>query len=277
MADEAKALATLRDTDPDRYLATLYAPAGKRDDLVTLYLFNAEIAAIRDRIHEPMPGEIRLQWWRDAIAAGDAGGHPLATALLDVIDRHGLARHAFDRMLEARIVDLYDDPMPTRGDLEGYLGDTASTLIQLAALVLDREAAPSFAEAAGHGGCAQGIAGLLRLLPRHRARGQCYLPADILGSVGASSVSIVSGSDREATGRAVAAAVSLGHEHWQRFATAARGMPQSLRPAFLPLAPVPAHLDRAAMLGARAAERPAEISAVRRHVALLRRAMRGWG
>lgn len=277
MADDAKALAALRDTDPDRYLAALYAPAGKRADLATLYLFNAEIASVRDRIHEPMPGEIRLQWWRDAIATGDAGGHPLATELLGVIDRHGLARHAFDRMLEARIFDLYDDPMPTRGDLEGYLGDTASTLIQLTALVLDRDAAPSFAEAAGHGGCAQGIAGILRLLPRNRARGQCYLPADMLGSVGADAAAIVSADDRQAAGRAVVAAVSLGQEHWQRFVIAARGMPQVLRPAFLPLAPVPAYLAGAAALGARAVDRPADISAVRRHFMLLRRAMRGWG
>lgn len=277
MDAEASALRTLRDVDADRYLATLYAPADRRGDLATLHLFNAEIAAIRDRIHEPLPGEIRIQWWRDAIATGDAGGHPLATALLGVIDRHRLPGHAFDRMLEARVFDLYDDPMPTRADLEGYLGDTASALIQLAALVLDRDAAPAFAEAAGHGGCAQGIAGILRLLPRHRARGQCYLPADMLGAVGADPASIVSASDRAAAGRAVAAAVSLGREHWQRFATAARGMPQALRPAFLPLAPVPAYLDAAASPGGRAIDRPAGISALRRHAAILRRAMRGWG
>ena len=43
----------------------------------------------------------------------------------------------FDDYLEARIFDLYDDPMPTRADLEGYCGETASALIQLAAMVLD--------------------------------------------------------------------------------------------------------------------------------------------
>jgi len=28
------------------------------------YAFNAEVAAIRDRISQALPGEIRLQWWR---------------------------------------------------------------------------------------------------------------------------------------------------------------------------------------------------------------------
>ncbi|MBE0693679.1 MAG: phytoene/squalene synthase family protein, partial [Aquamicrobium sp.] len=42
----------LRRSDPDRYLSTLYAPQPVRGDLETLYRFNAEIAAIRDRIRE---------------------------------------------------------------------------------------------------------------------------------------------------------------------------------------------------------------------------------
>ena len=49
----------------------------------------------------------------------------------------------FDDYLEARIFDLYDDPMPGRAELEGYCGETASALIQLAALILDAGAAPA--------------------------------------------------------------------------------------------------------------------------------------
>ena len=109
--------------------------------------------AIRDRIHEALPGEIRLQWWRDAIAATTRRGigHPVAEALLATIGRHSLPKPAFDDYLEARIFDLYDDPMPSRTDLEGYCGETASALIQLAAMVLDPAEAPRFAELAGQG------------------------------------------------------------------------------------------------------------------------------
>ncbi|MBW7947531.1 MAG: squalene/phytoene synthase family protein, partial [Sphingomonadaceae bacterium] len=129
----------LRRSDPDRYLSTLYAPLPLRGTLDVLYRFNAEIASIRDRIREPLPGEVRIQWWRDVLAAGRAaaGGYPLAEALHDVIGRHTLPLDAFDRYLEARIFDLYDDPMPSRADLEGYCGETASAVIQLAALMLE--------------------------------------------------------------------------------------------------------------------------------------------
>lgn len=271
-------LSALRQGDPDRYLSTLYAPADKRAALAVLYGFNAEIAGIRDRIHEPLPGEIRIQWWRDALAgkAEGAGASPLAAALLEVIDRFGLPRDAFDRYLEARIFDLYDDPMPSRTDLEGYCGDTASALIQLAAMVLEPDAAPSYAEAAGHAGCAQAIAGLLRLLPIHLRRGQCYIPGDLLAAAGTSPQALVSGEDRPAALRAVAAMVALGREHDAGFARAARAMPAALRPAFLPAGLARACLDRIATAPQAALDRGVDIGAIRRHWLFLRHASRGW-
>lgn len=269
----------LRGSDPDRYLSTLYAPQTVRPDLDALYLFNAEIASIRDRIREPLPGEVRIQWWRDMLAAGRpaAGGYPLAESLLDAIERRDLPADAFDRYLEARIFDLYDDPMPTRADLEGYCGETASALIQLAALVLDRAAAPAFAAAAGHAGCAQAIAGLVRLMPLHRARGQCYVPGDILAAVGATREDIVGSAEGEPARRALAAFIELGREHAARFAEAAKGMPAALRPAFLPASLAAPYLARAAAAGTEPLRRTIDISPLGRHWVLLRRAVRGWG
>ena len=124
VTDPAKTVIDMvRGADHDRYLSALYAPAEKRDALLALYAFNAEIAGVRDRIREALPGEVRLQWWRDIIAsdAADAGaGHPLAEVLVAAIRRHDLPRQAFDNYLEARVFDLYDDPMPSRTDLECY-------------------------------------------------------------------------------------------------------------------------------------------------------------
>src|ERR1700754_2124493 len=98
---------------------------------------------------------------------------------MDAIRQYGLPRAAFQNYLDARIFDLYDDPMPSRGDLEGYCGETAAAMIQLSAIILDPATAPGHAELAGRAGCAQAITGLVRLVPLHRARGQCYIPKDI--------------------------------------------------------------------------------------------------
>lgn len=266
----------VREADPDRYLSVLYAPDDKRGDLFTLHAFDIETAAIRARIREPMAGEIRLQWWRDAIAAADGQGSPLADALIDMMARRNLPRTAFDGLLQARVFDLYDDPMPSRGDLEGYLGETAAAPMQLAAMILDRDAALGVAEACGHGGCALGIARLLRLLPHHRARGQCYVPAELLAAAGTSRDRFVSVEPGPEEVTAIRAMSALGREHLAAFRDRARGLPVFLRPAFLPIAPAASCFDRVEANPQAALTRPADISVLRRHWLLLRHAMRGW-
>jgi len=265
--------------DHDRYLTALYAPAEKRDALFSLYAFNAEIAGIRDRIHEALPGEVRLQWWRDLIAVDNddaAIGHPVADALKATISAHRLPKLAFDNMLEARIFDLYDDPMPSRTDLEGYCGETAAALIQLAAMVLDPVEAPRFAELAGRAGCAQAMTGLLLLLPLHRKRGQCFVPAEILAAAGSTPEEFVASDGGPGAQRAVAALIALAREHLSAFERGAAALPVALHPAFLPLALSRAYLDR--MEGSRQSplDGVARLSALRRHWLLLRRASKGW-
>jgi phytoene synthase len=278
MTDDAHLAGLLRETDRERYLTALYAPPDKRDALIALYAFNAEVAAIRDKIHEPMAGEIRLQWWRDALVAG-AGmhtGNPIADALHDVIQEYQLPRSAFDGLLAARIFDLYDDPMPDAITLEGYCGETASTIIQLAALILDRDGASEWSDAAGHAGCAQAMTGLLRLLPLHRARGQCFLSAELLAAAGTSPQELIAGVNREGAARAVLAMTALAREHFDAFEGHARGLPHTLRPAFLPLATVPACLRAIAAHPERAVDQMAGISAPRAQLAIVYRALRGW-
>ena len=275
---DASAVAALRNADPDCYLTTLYAPPDRRAALQALFAFNAEIAGIRDRISQPLPGEIRLQWWRDLIDAENpeaAAGHPVAEALLAVIRDRGLPRAAFANYLEARIFDLYDDPMPTRQDLEGYCGETAAVLIQLAAMILDAGAAPAHAELAGRAGCAQAITGLIRLMPLHRARGQCYVPRDILAAVGSSPEAFVKDSG-DAEVRAVQAMGALAREHLSAFDAGSGALPDALRPAFLPLALTGAYLDRLAGREAAALTQGVDITAVRKHWLMFRRATRGW-
>ena len=271
--NEAHCLALLREADRDRYLSVLYAPEDKRGGLAALYAFNAEVARIRDLVHKPLPGEVRLQWWRDLIngeARGSADAHPVAAALVETIDKYELPRSAFDNYCEARIFDLYDDPMPSRNDLEGYCGETASAIIQLAGFILDRDAAQAQSETAGHAGVAQATTGLLRLLPIHRRRGQLYVPADMLASVGVTREAFFANDDPSAFERVASVMLALAREHLAIFDKARATLPKSLAPAFLPMAIVPAYLKAIERLGGRAAERTADISAIRKQWLMLR-------
>ncbi|QND53165.1 phytoene/squalene synthase family protein [Phyllobacterium sp. 628] len=276
-ANETHCLQLLRDADPDRYLSVLYAPEGKRGGLAALYAFNVEIARIRDLIHDPLPGEVRLQWWRDLIAGtehGEVSGNPVAAALLEAIKTYNLPRAAFDNYCEARIFDFYDDPMPSRNDLEGYCGETAAALIQLASLILDAEKAPAYADVAGHAGVAQAVTGLLRLLPLHRRRGQVYVPADILAAVGCSSEMLLEGSDKTAIKRAVDAMIALSEDHLGKYEAAAKALPAALRPAYLPVGLTRIYLNKLKVGGFDAANEILNISPLRRQWAMLRASMR---
>ena len=255
--NHAHCLAVLRDTDRDRYLACLLAPAQKRGSLAALYAFHAEIARVRDVAREALAGEIRLQWWRDLLeggADGDAMANPIAAGITACIAEHRLPVAVLTDMIEARIFDVYNDPMESRAAFEGYAGETASALIQLASLILDPENAPRSANAAGHAGVAQAVAGALLMLPIHRRRGQVYLPADLLAATGLTPDALLGGGDRPAAARAVEAFVGLGREHLAKARTAG-GISAANRPAFLPVALVSHVLDAAEKAGASALDR----------------------
>ncbi|THK40155.1 phytoene/squalene synthase family protein [Ensifer sp. MPMI2T] len=255
---DTQILATLRDTDRDRYLACLLSPPEKRRSLAALYAFYAEIAGVRDLIHEPLPGEIRLQWWRDILSneQWSGEGNPLAEALLECIREHRLPVAVLENMIDARIFDLYDDPMQDRPALEGYAGETASALIQLSSLILDPSNAAKSAEAAGHAGVAQTIAGLLLLLPTHQRRGQVYLPADLLRATGLDRETFLAANDREAIGRAIHAFCGLGRDHLAKARQGIGSISSANFFAFAPVALAEPVFDRAENAGARLLQQP---------------------
>ena len=102
----------VRRHDRDRYQTALFAPADRREALFALYAFNYEIARVRESVTQPMLGQIRLQWWREIVAAAFEGGPPrahyVAGPLAAVITSFGLTRGHFDRMIDTREEDLAD-------------------------------------------------------------------------------------------------------------------------------------------------------------------------
>src|SRR6185503_2321174 len=205
----------VRSGDKNRFLATLFAPQKYRRALMALYAFNLEVARTRELAREPMPGEIRLQWWRDALGGagrGDVGAHPVAAALRDVVVRYRLPPRMLDELIDARAFDLYDEPMASLSDLERYATQTSSTLIELAGRILCDGRDPAGSDLARYAGVAYAIAGLLRALPIHAARNQLYLPTELLDRYRVEAKDVLAGND--STGlRAVLAELRLRARH----------------------------------------------------------------
>jgi 15-cis-phytoene synthase len=235
----------IRESDKDRYLASLYAPEPARHGLFALYTFSHEVARVREVVSDALPGEVRLQWWRDVIEGNGHGAvqsHPVAAALLDTVERYNLPRKALLDLIEARVFDLYDDPMPTLGDLEGYAAETSSALIRLGSLICANGADPGAAEAAGHAGVAYALTGLMRALPWHASRGQLYLPKDLLDRYGVTRDDIVSGRGGPGVHRALAEMRELARGHLDKVRALRGTIPAVAAPAFLPVALIEGYL-----------------------------------
>jgi phytoene synthase len=239
--------AQVREGDPDRYFATLFAPADKRPHLSALYAFSREVARIRDAVSEALPGEIRLQWWRDTLQGemrGDVRANPVAAALEGTIVRFRLPRQALVDLIDARTFDLYDDPMPSLTDLEGYGGETSSSLIRLASLILADGADPGAADAAGHAGVAYAITGLLRAFPWHAREGRLYIPADVLARFGVSRDDIVLGRGGPGLAAALAEMRGIARRHLDKARALRSAVQPAIAPAFLPVALIGAYLKQ---------------------------------
>jgi phytoene synthase len=190
---------------------------------------------VREIVSEPLLGEIRFQWWRDALEGksdADARANPVAAALLDTVARFDLPKAPLLELISARGHDLYGEPMDSIAALEAYTEATCSNLLRLAALILDGAEAAASRDAALHAGIAYGITGLIRALPWQFARG--FVPAEILQAHGASRDDLAAGHASEAVLAALADLRAVARAHLAIFYATLPGLPEKSRPAFLP-------------------------------------------
>jgi phytoene synthase len=243
----------LKQSDKSRYLACLLMADNVRLPISVLYAFNAEISRIRDLIREPLPGEIRLQWWREVTSDNDrkdeAVANPLADGLNRVIQTYNINRDTFDGYCRSKIFDLYDDPMPDKATYEGYCGETASMLLQWCCQVIDADRANECADASGHAGIAQSVAGHLALLPMHISRGQIYIPNEILSEFDLDRDLFLSCGDKAKCRDVIQAFVGYGRDHLEKARQAAEGLSPELKQAYIPLASVERVLNKADKMG----------------------------
>src|SRR6202158_3014627 len=167
----------VRSHDFSRYASTLFAPAEQRRALLAIYACNVEISRVREVVSQPLPGEIRLQWWTDMLAGeghGGVEGNPVAAELNLAIQTCRLPVERLSRIVDEHQFDLYNDPMPTMAALAGYIQDASSALLSVGAGVAGWQS-PEIEHLARHAGLAQGIAQILAALPLDASRRQVFV------------------------------------------------------------------------------------------------------
>jgi NADH dehydrogenase [ubiquinone] 1 alpha subcomplex assembly factor 6 len=229
--------ALVRRHDRDRFQTALFAPVARREALFALYAFNYEIARVRESVTEPMLGQMRLQWWRENIAAAfdaaPARHHPVVEPLSATIRDLALSREHFDRLIDAREADLSDEPPASLAGLEDYGEATSARLIYLALEALGvRE--PVAGEAAHHVGIAYALAGLLRAMPFHAQAGRSFIPAELVQRTGLAEADYRASRATPALRVAGAEIAAAASQHLRLARALRRRIPGRAVPALLP-------------------------------------------
>jgi len=228
----------VRSHDFARYASTLFVPAAERRALLALYAFNVEIIRIRDQVSQPLPGEVRMQWWTDLLAgAGHGGveGNPVASELLLALRSFHLPAEPLSRLIDEHQFDLYNDPMPTLAALEGYAQETSSALFALAARIMAPPSA-GIEHLARHAGFALAFVQVIASLPHDAARRQLFLPLQFLQSHGSSMEEVFAGKQTPKARAAIDQLIDEARRHLQTAFQLLAEISPAARPVFLPLA-----------------------------------------
>jgi phytoene synthase len=231
---------TVRATDPDRYFASLFAPASHRPYLHALYAFNQEVAHVAESVREPMLGAIRLEWWRETAegaAKGTPRNHDVARGLAALFADRQIALPSLEAIIAARAFDSDAGQFADFAGLETYLDATGGGVMRLAAQIVGGDPGVT-----GEAALAYGLAGLVRSLPFHNRRHKLYLPLDLLTALGLTPEEFFV---LENDPRIVAATRQTALRARDHFLAARKGpRPRAGLSAILPAALVPVYLRR---------------------------------
>jgi len=169
-------IAQLRAEDHDRYFAALFAPSEIREKIIALYCFHIELAKTAEAVSEVMLGEIRLQWWREAldlITEGHVREHPVVAGL-SALDLGADLRRELDMMIDSRGDDLEAEGPQSRQAFKDYLDKTGGALMRAAGMIA--KLPEDQVHTLGKAGYVHALTGVLRALEFHAGLGHASLP-----------------------------------------------------------------------------------------------------
>jgi len=228
----------LRQHEYENFLCTLLLPEEARRGATAVRAFNIEIAQVRDSIKDRMIGDMRMQFWRDAVDSmydpkkAVPKGNPIIAELHSAIEAHRLSKSWLMRVIESRQDHLAEKPHATLDALENYSETTVSSINYLILETLNiRETRVD--HVASHLGKAQGIVTAIRAVPFHARQRRVLLPTDILIKHGASAEDFIQGKQSDAVREVIFDLASQAHAHLDAGRSMSEAVPKSARAAFL--------------------------------------------
>lgn len=172
----------VREDDRARYDTTLFALRHQRAPLWALYSFNQEVAKTRESVSESALGEIRLQWWQDAVDELKSGihrEHPVIAEMSKYLTDPTVLQ-LMSEIIHARKDDMYDDGPTDIAALTAYARSVGGALSEAALRVCgeNEHMNAGIVEAARKSGSVWAMIGLVRAVPFHWAANRSFVPGD---------------------------------------------------------------------------------------------------
>jgi len=146
--------------DPERKLALSYVGGGRRPALELLWRLDAALGQILRGATQPITGQLRLAWWREALAALDhapAPAEPMLQAMQDRLLPEGLSGRDLTALVDGWEQLLANETL-SDGDLEAYAAGRGGSLFRLSAELLGDSSLAGLEEA----GCGWALVDLAR-------------------------------------------------------------------------------------------------------------------
>ncbi len=209
-------LSELRQNDRDHYVTLMFAPDERRPGIAGLYCFGVELRRIPFLVNELTLGEIRLQWWRDAIAglyAREPAKHPVLEVLSSAMTDTPLSRIFFERMIDSQSHDLRNEGFEDTDKLLRYAEARGASLLMLALEALGHGEDEAARRAALNVGIAWSLMETVRDLPLWAGRRRVLLPRTLLARFDLNEEDVIRGRRTDFVGHACADILRLAEKH----------------------------------------------------------------
>lgn len=174
------------------YYSFLFLPPEKRRAITALYAFCREVDDVVDECREIDVARAKLAWWQNEVARiyGDGPQHPVAQALVPVVERYGLPAEQLDEIIAGMEMDLSMNRYPDFKTLKLYCHRVAGVVGLLSAEIFGYRDRRTLKYAHDLGLAFQ-LTNIIRDVGEDARRGRIYLPEDEMARFGVSASDVL--------------------------------------------------------------------------------------
>jgi 15-cis-phytoene synthase len=199
------------------YYSFLFLPEPRRRAITALYAFCREVDDVVDETNDPGIARTKLAWWRNEVAQIYHGRpqHPVARALADVVEPHGLEEARLQEVIDGMEMDLDYSAYPDFKALMVYCHRVAGVVGTMAAQIFGYSD-PRTLDYAEDLGLAFQLTNIIRDVGEDARRGRIYLPLHELAQFGVTADDIAQARESPAFRELMEFQIERAHGYYEQ-------------------------------------------------------------